>query len=184
MPRPIDRILTALDVAVQILCALCLATVTLAVAWQVLSRYVTRGASSWTTEVAAIAFVWLAMLAIALGVRQGRHMVLDLWEFVPQRRWLRIAVTTGASALVLLTLVALTYFGAEALPSAFRRMMPGLQLPFGLVALAVPVGSAIAALFAVEAWWRLVRNPDPSVDPLPSRVLFQPADQTIVKGEV
>jgi len=184
MPRPIDRILSALDVLVQILCVACLAIITISVSWQVLSRYVTRDSASWTTEASSLAFVWLAMLAIALGVRQGRHMVLDIWEYVPQRRWLRILVTTVASVLVIGTLVALVWFGAEGLPSAMRRTMPGLGIPFGVISLAVPVGCALSTLFAVEAWWRLVREPDPDVDPLPSRVLYQSQEDTMVKGEI
>ncbi|SEB62521.1 TRAP-type C4-dicarboxylate transport system, small permease component [Paramicrobacterium humi] len=184
MPRPIERILSALDTIVQWLCVLALAAVTFAVSWQVITRYVTRDSASWTLEVAALAFVWLSMMAIALGVRQGRHMVLDIWEYVPERRWLRITITTVSSALVLATLVALTWFGVEALPSAMRRNMPGIDLPFGLVSLAVPVGSAIAAIFTIEAWWRLVRNPDPDADPLPSAVLFQSGEDTMVKGEI
>lgn len=184
MPRPIERIMSALDTVVQWACVLCLTLVAVSVSWQVLTRYVTRDSATWTTEVSALAFVWLSMLAIALGVRQGRHMVLDIWEYVPERRWLRIAITSIASGLVLATLIALTWFGMEALPSAMRRNMPGIDLPFGLISLAVPVGSAIAAIFAVEAWWRLIRNPDPEVDPLPSAVLFQSEEDTMVKGEI
>ncbi len=62
--------------------------------------------------------------------------------------------------------------------------MPGIDLPFGIISLAVPVGCAISALFAVEAWWKLVRNTDPEVDPLPSTVLFQSEEDVLVKGEV
>lgn len=184
MPRFVERALSALDSIVQWLCVVCLGAILVSVTWQVVSRYVTRDSASWTTEVASLAFVWLAMLAIALGVRQGRHMVLDIWEYLPQHRWLRVTVTTVASALVLFTLAVLVFYGFEALPSALRRNMPGVNLPFGLISLAVPVGCAISALFAVEAWWKLVRNPDPDVDPLPSRVLFQSEDSTMVKGEV
>lgn len=184
MPRLVDRLMSTLDVIVQWLCVLFLTLIVVSVTWQVLSRYVTRDSASWTTEVASLSFVWLSMLAIALGVRQGRHMVLDIWEYLPQHRWLRVTVTTVASALVLFTLAVLVFYGIEALPSALRRNMPGVNLPFGLISLAVPVGCAISALFAVEAWWKLVRNPDPDVDPLPSRVLFQSEDSTMVKGEV
>ncbi|WP_072314862.1 TRAP transporter small permease [Agrococcus sp. Marseille-P2731] len=184
MPALLERSLTLLDRVVQWACVIALAVITLAVSWQVLTRYVTRDSASWTVEIASLAFVWLSMLAISLGVRQGRHMVLDIWEYVPERRWLRITITTIASALVLGTLVALVIFGMEALPSAMRRTMPGIDLPFGLISLAVPVGCTISAIFAIEAWWKLVREPDPDVDPLPSAVLFQSEDDTMVKGEL
>lgn len=184
MPALLERMLTLLDRIVQWACVIALATITVAVSWQVITRYVTRDSATWTVEVASLAFVWLSMLAIALGVRQGRHMVLDIWDYLPQHRWLRVTVTTVASVLVLGTLIALTVFGMEALPSAMRRNLPGIDLPFGLISLAVPVGSAIAGIFAIEAWWKLVREPDPDADPLPSAVLFQSKDDTMVKGEV
>jgi len=184
MPRLIDQIMSTLDKIVQWFCVLCLVVITVAVTWQVIARYVTRDSSSWTTEVSSLAFVWLSMFAIALGVRQGRHMVLDIWEYAPAHRWLRVTITTIASALVLFTLAVLVWFGIEALPSALQRNMPGIDLPFGIISLAVPVGCAISALFAVEAWWKLVRNTDPEVDPLPSTVLFQSEEDVLVKGEV
>ncbi|MGF3057095.1 TRAP transporter small permease [Microbacterium sp. YY-01] len=180
----LDRIMNGLDKAVQWLCVVFMALVVFAVSWQVLARYVTRASSSWTVDLAALAFVWLSMFAIALGVRQGRHMVLDIWEFFAHRRWLTVLITTVASLLVLLTIAALVWYGFQALPSAMRRTMPGLGVPFGLVSLAVPVGSILCAIFAVEAWVRTVMNKDLEADPLPSHIIFQPAGETVVKGEI
>jgi TRAP-type C4-dicarboxylate transport system permease small subunit len=180
----IDKIMGGLDRIVQVLCVVFLAVVLFAVTWQVLARYVTRASSSWTVDLASLAFVWLAMLAIALGVRQGRHMVLDVWEFLPNKRWLTVIVTTIASVLTLTAIVALIWFGFEALPSAMRRNLPGLGVPFGYISLAVPVGCLFSAVFAVEAWARIVFNRDPEADPLPSSVLFQPKDEITVKGEI
>ncbi|MGB4137664.1 MAG: TRAP transporter small permease [Microbacterium sp.] len=179
-----DRLTNGLDRAVQLLCVVFLAVVVVSVTWQVLARYVTHASSSWTVDLAALAFVWLAMFSIALGVRQGRHMVLDIWEFFPNRRWLTVLITTVSSVLVLATIAALIWFGFEALPSAMRRKLPGLGVPFGLVSLAVPVGCILSAIFAVEAWFRTVMNRDPEADPLPSRVIFQPEGEITIKGEI
>ena len=88
MKKVMHRLLGRLDLAVQMLCILLLGVVIVGVMWQVLARYVTRDSTAWTAELASYAFVWLAMLAIALGVRRGRHMVLDIWEYVRYRRWL------------------------------------------------------------------------------------------------
>jgi TRAP-type C4-dicarboxylate transport system permease small subunit len=182
--RLIDRIMNGLDRVTQVLCVIALALVVVAVSWQVLARYVTRASSSWTVDLAQISFVWLTMFAIALGVRQGRHMVLDIWDFFPRKRVLGVVVTTIASVLVLVTIVALIWFGFEALPSAMRRKMPGLHIPTGWMSLAVPVGCILAAVFAVEAWFRTVMNRDPEVDPLPSHIIYQPEGDLTVKGEI
>ena len=179
----IDRILSGLDRVLQVICVLLLGVVVFAVSWQVISRYVTASSASWTVELASYAFVWLAMIAIALGVRRGRHMVLDIWEYVPYKRWLMRILETVTAVIVVAVLGALVWYGFEALPPSFRRSSPGLGVPFGWVALAVPVGSAFSLIFAIEAWWKLFHAPQ-GVDPLTAPVLYQPADVIIIKGEV
>lgn len=179
----VDRILDGLDRVLQVICVILLGVVVIAVSWQVVSRYITASSASWTVELASYAFVWLSMLAIALGVRRGRHMVLDIWEYVPYKRWLMRILETVTVVIVVAVLGALVWFGFEALPPSFRRNSPGLGVSFGWVALAVPVGAAFSLLFAIEAWWKLFHAPQ-GVDPLTAPVLYQPADVIIIKGEV
>ena len=160
-----------------------LGLVLFAVTWQVLARYVISVSTPWTVELASYSFVWLSMIAIALGVRRGRHMVLDIWEYVPYRRWLVITLDTIAAAVVIAVLGLLVWFGIESLAPAFRRTMPGLGLPYAYVTLAVPVGAGLALIFAIEAWWTGLhrKRGEEQADP---GVLFQPADSVIVKGEI
>lgn len=147
------------------------------------ARYITSASTPWTVELASYSFVWLSMFAIALGIRRGRHMVLDIWEYIPSRRWLTVLIDTIAALTVALVLVLLIWFGMETLAPAFRRTMPGLGLPYGLVSLAIPVGSVFALIFAVEAWWRTL-HAKPGEDPLEFGVLYQPKDVVVIKGEV
>lgn len=178
-----ERLLTGLDIALQWIAVALLAVVVFAVTWQVLARYVTTSSSAWTSELASLAFVWLAMLAIPLGIRRGRHMVLDIWEYFPYRRWLQRSVTTVSAIVVILTFALLVLFGFEAAGPAFNRTMAGLPISFGWIALAVPVGSVFSAIFAVEAWWRLF-TAEKDVDPLDDPVLCQPDDVVVIKGEL
>jgi TRAP-type C4-dicarboxylate transport system permease small subunit len=163
-------------VALQILAVVLTLVLTFAVSWQIISRYLVQASTPWTSELASYSFVWLAMIAIALGVRRGRHMVLDIWEYLPSKRWLVVTVHTVAALVVVIVLALLVWFGIEGLPTAFRRTISSLGIPFGWVTLAVPVGAAFAAIFAIEAWWRAIRAPlgeTPSDIPL----IFEPADQ-------
>jgi len=183
MKRVVHGLLGRLDLAVQVVCILLLSLVIVGVMWQVLARYVTRDSTAWTAELASYAFVWLAMLAIALGVRRGRHMVLDIWEYVPYRRWLARLIDSLAFLIVAGTLLLLLAFGIEGLGAAWSRTAPGLGISTGWVALAVPVGSGLALLFAIEAWWLRV-NADEGEDPLDAPLIHQPADLIVIKGEV
>ncbi|WP_172829643.1 TRAP transporter small permease [Microterricola viridarii] len=183
-PRnPVDKALKALDLLLQVAAVILLGMVTFSVSWQVIARYVTSVSTPWTVELASISFVWLAMFAIALGVRRGRHMVLDIWEYIRGGRWLTVLIDTVAALIVAGVLLALVWFGFEALGPAFRRTMPGLGISYGFLALAVPVGSIFALIFAIEAWWR-VQRAKPDEDPLAFPVIFQPADTVIIKGEI
>ncbi len=179
----VEKVLDKIDLALQILCVALLVVVTASVVWQVIARYVTRASSSWTVELASYAFVWLAMLAIALGVRRGRHMVLNVWEYVPYRKWLTVLIETVAAIIIVGVLAALVWYGFQALAPSWRRNSPGLGISYGWVSLAVPVGSAFSLLFAIEAWWRLIHAPK-DVDPLPTKVIYQPDDVVVIKGEL
>ena len=183
MKRAISRVLSGFDFVLQVVCVFLLAVVIFAVMWQVLARYVTQDSSAWTSELGSYAFVWLAMLAIALGVRRGRHMVLDIWEYVKYRRWLSRLIDTVATIIVAGALLLLLWFGIEGLGASWSRTAPGLDISTGWVALAVPVGSAIALIFVIEAWW-LNFNAGQDEDPLNAPLLYQPKDLIIVKGEV
>ena len=183
MKRAVSRVLSGFDLVLQVVCIALLASVILGVTWQVLARYVTQASSAWTAELASYSFVWLAMLAIALGVRRGRHMVLDIWEYVRYRRWLSRTIDTVAFVIVGGTLLLLLTFGIEGLGASWSRTAPGLGISTGWVALAVPVGSAIALLFAVEAWW-LNFNAAEGDDPLDAPLIHQPADHIVIKGDV
>jgi TRAP-type C4-dicarboxylate transport system permease small subunit len=179
----VDKALKGIDLVLQLIAVFLLVVVVLAVTAQVVARYVTSTSTPWTVELASFSFVWLSMIAIALGVRRGRHMVLDIWEYVPYKRWLMRILETITAIIVVAVLAALVWYGFQALPPSFRRNSPGLDISFGWVALAVPVGAVFSLIFAVEAWWKLFHAPQ-GVDPLTAPVIYQPADVIIIKGEV
>ncbi|UCR88750.1 TRAP transporter small permease [Mycetocola spongiae] len=157
--------------------AVLLLLIAFAVCWQVFARYVSSASSAWTSELASMAFVWLAMFAIALGVRRGRHMKLDIWEYLPYRRWLIRTIDTIAALGVAVVLVLLIWFGFEMLGPAFRRLQPGLGISFGWVSLAVPVGCLVSLIFAIEAWWKVFHAPR-DTDVLAAPILFQKSEAT------
>ncbi|MGB3954745.1 MAG: TRAP transporter small permease [Brooklawnia sp.] len=171
-PATLDKALDALDRVVQYLCVAALGVTVVAVFWQVLSRYVTSQSSPWTSDLAAFSFVWLSMFAIALGVRRGRHMVLDIWEYFRYRRWLNNTIWIISIGVVMAVLFLLAFFGIQGLGPAFSRRMPGLGISNGWMSLAVPVGAILSLIFAAEALWKLLLARE-GEDPLPQKVLFQ-----------
>lgn len=143
-----------LDTAIQVVCVALTAVIVIAVAAQVVARYVTNDSTPWLAESATYAFVWLTLLSISLGVRRGRHMSLDVWEYIPTPRWLDRLLESIVTLIVLAVLVVLVWYGLEALPAAANRTTPGIGVPFALVSAAVPVGCALSFIFQIELYVR------------------------------
>lgn len=76
--RPLAGVLAAFDVAVAwILCA-AMAVMVVVVGAQVALRYGFNSSLDWADEIARLTFVWSIFLAIALGVRTGSHIGIEM----------------------------------------------------------------------------------------------------------
>lgn len=123
------------------------------VSWQVFSRYVTSTSAGWAPEAAQIAFVWAALLAVAVGVRQNKHLVVNAFSAVKNRRF-SIVLNTFTTVVVMSVSGVLVYFGFDSLSVSFRRTFPALGVSTGWMYLALPVSFTCCALFALEGWVR------------------------------
>lgn len=135
-------------------CALLLLVIATVVLWQVVSRYIAGTSATWAPEVATIAFVWLSMLAIAVGVRWHRHLRIDLVGRLATSRVGAALINGVAGLVVVVSFGFLAYYGAVGLEVAMNRSLPGTGFSFAWVASAVPVGAAIALVFAIETLLR------------------------------
>jgi TRAP-type C4-dicarboxylate transport system permease small subunit len=76
--RPLALVLAALDLAVAwVLCA-AMAAMVAVVGAQVALRYGLNSSLDWADEVARLTFVWSIFLAIALGIRTGSHIGVEV----------------------------------------------------------------------------------------------------------
>lgn len=132
-----------------------LSAVVLVVSWQVFSRYITSASASWAPELAQLVFVWTALFAIAIGVRQRKHMVVDAFSAV-KNRTVNAVLNTFSSAVVVAVSLTLAWFGYDSLAVSFRRDFPALGVSTGWMHLAVPIAFLACAIFAAEAWFRTV----------------------------
>ncbi len=159
--------LTALlDVIEKILFALAAAMITVMVGvvlLQVFLRYVLNNPTSWSEEVATLAFVWCVMLVIPLGIRHQEHISM---EFLVSRlagaRWAWAQILLNAVVGATLVAIGIASFGL--LDSGARQVLPGLSMAAGahvpllIMYLAVPVGCLAAGLYALERIVLLARG--------------------------
>lgn len=157
--RLVNGALEALFKATVAVAMLGLSVIVVVVSWQVFSRYVAGTSASWAPEVAQLAFVWTAIFAIAAGIREGRHMVVDAFSSV-KSRGLHVILDTVAAIAVVGVSGVLAWYGYDSLSISFRRVFPALGIETGWMFLAVPVGFALCMVFGIENWARSVFSRD------------------------
>ncbi|GAA1488123.1 TRAP transporter small permease [Brachybacterium sacelli] len=165
----VRKVLDAVEKVVMVAAVISLGVIVLTVVWQVVARYVTSQSTAWAPELSQTAFVWTALLAIPLGVRSGRHMLVDIWRSRPER--LQKTMFTVASLVVLVICGTLVVHGVEMLGTSFQRSLPSLGISSGWQMLAVPVGFGLSFLFQLEV---LVRR-----FVAPRTVEVDPAEQAL-----
>src|SRR5436309_947060 len=114
----------------------------------VVARYGLRRPLIWSDELASILFLWLAMLGAAVAFRRSEHMRMTaiVANANPtMRAYLDVVATAAALAfLLLIAWPAYQYAYEESFITT-----PALQISNIWRAAALPVGTALMALFAV-----------------------------------
>lgn len=126
---------------------------TVAVSWQVLSRYALETPATATEEVARFSFLWLSFLGAAYVIGQKKHLAVDLLSSgrsAVQARWLGRLVT--AMGLVFVSTV-LVFGGIYLVHVSFDlgQSSPVLGLSLGYVYAVVPIAGILGDFYLVTA---------------------------------
>jgi TRAP-type C4-dicarboxylate transport system permease small subunit len=120
----------------------------------VVTRYVFDLPLSYIDQLVPNMFVWVTFLGAPAAVKRKAHLGLSLlYDMVPAgaRAALDTLILLGCGAFFLGTAV----YGAKIVSMQMEnRLMTSLGYPSWFVGLAVPVGSVLFVVRAVEAWWR------------------------------
>ncbi len=123
----------------------------------VLSRAILNLDIAWNTEFGEFVLVWATFLGGAAAARRGLHMriaeFLDLLQ-AKLRRQIEAAIDAG----VLFLLAILTWRGAAIVERTIDQEMSVLYWPVGLQYAAMPVGSALTAVFVAHQLVRRLRE--------------------------
>lgn len=146
------------DRALEVTLAAVMATMVLAVLWQVATRYLLRDPSSVTEELARFALVWLGLLGASYGFGQRAHLAIEL---IPRTRVLELIVAACVAAFAILVLM----IGGLRLVSAtlaLGQTSAALQIERGYVYLALPLSGAIILFYTLEAALTRARDHGPA----------------------
>jgi TRAP-type C4-dicarboxylate transport system permease small subunit len=125
----------------------------LAIAYQVVMRYVFGDTPSWSEELAVLLFCWTVLGGLALGVHEGYHVRLTVLVDTlppPARSWAERA-TDGATAALG---AFLAWSGWRFLDITAGSVSAAIGYPTEILNVLAPVAGALIALFALERTMR------------------------------
>jgi len=158
---------------VESIAGVLLAVVVVIVLIQVFGRYVLQMSLSWPEELARYVLVWLTIFGVAAAAATRSQIVVDtILELVSPRAR---RVMEGLGALAGLVAVALLVWTSQPLlfGPASRSTSPATGIPSFWIYLAIPIGGALLALFALVELAQIVRG-QPLPPPAPAETPTAP----------
>jgi len=118
----------------------------------------------WADEVARFALSVLAFIGGAVAYRRREHAVVSLALDLFPKRTKEVCLAL-ADVLVLFTAVLAAVASIDLIDTGWNERTPILQLPAALIAMPLPVGMALIALYAIVHLWRNHRRDAWAVGP-------------------
>jgi TRAP-type transport system small permease protein len=133
----------------SVLVVVMLAILIIPVAMQIFSRFThIIPHYIWTEEMARFLFVWTIMLGATLGIREGSHLVVDIWPRLSPRP--EAALRLLSSIAVLIMALVFVWAGIEFTQFAWHRISELAELPLWLIHVAWPVAGVSWLVFLGE----------------------------------
>ena len=160
--RRIDKGILAVNRALMIAALAVMATIVLA---NVLTRYLTHYSIPWSEELARYLMIWLTFLGIGPVLRLGGHVAIDTLQDSLRSSMARVVRLLIVAAVAVFCAVV-AYFGSAYVGRTWMQATAVMEIPFALVAAAVPTGMLLALwhLAVVARGFVLDRHFDESTD--------------------
>lgn len=141
----IHRICDRVNRFVELLLFVLLLAMTVAVFLQVLFRYALDAPLFWTEELARYLMIWIVYLGASVGLKRGAHVGFTYFVNLAGAKianWCYLISYTG----VLAFCVNFTYYGLVIVLRNLTQVTPALQLPIGIVYMALPVSGVLCII--------------------------------------
>lgn len=140
-----SRVLSALVVAT-------LAILIIPVSMQIFSRFThIIPHYIWTEEMARFLFVWTIMLGATLGVREGSHLVVDIWPPLSKRADAALRLLSNIA--ILIVALVFVWAGYEFTAFAWHRISELAEMPLWIIHAAWPVAGVSWLMFLGEQFY-------------------------------
>lgn len=105
----------------------------------------------WTEEMARFLLVWTIMIGAMIGVREGSHLVVDVWPRLSARAG--AALRLISSIAILIMALVFVFAGIEFTQFAWYRISELAELPLWLIHIAWPVTGFTWLVFLGEQFY-------------------------------
>lgn len=118
---------------------------------EVIGRYLFHSSMLFAYETAIYAFIWLSYLSMAAMARSRSHLSVSfLRDMMPRKVQLALLLFSDALLIVLASVVVVFIRQPFADAVDFEQEMVGINLPFWIALLSVPVGWSLVVLRTVQ----------------------------------
>jgi len=116
---------------------------------QVISRYVVGKPFTWSEELGRYIFVWMSFLGMAVAVKEGSHVALDVILQKLSGYKKKILITIN-NVMVLLFGVIVTYSGIRLFYIGIGQSSPTLRIPMQYIYLVIPISGILLIYFVIN----------------------------------
>jgi TRAP-type C4-dicarboxylate transport system permease small subunit len=135
----------------EVVCTALLFVIFSSVVLQVVNRWLFKISLPWTEELARYSFVWLSCIGISLGVKQKKHMDVDLiGQYLREKSKRRLEIVVDVVFIILCLFII--YYGLRYVGKLKRygQKSAALHLQAWVVYLAGPVGLGLSLFRIVQ----------------------------------
>jgi TRAP-type C4-dicarboxylate transport system permease small subunit len=124
---------------------------------QVFFRYVVGSSLVWSEELCKIMFFYIIFMGASIAIKNNSFASVDyLYQFFPvtMKKYVDIIIWLMVIGFLILVIV----LGTKITFKTMSQITPALEIPQAVVYAAVPFGSLIMCLSAINFFYRLVTN--------------------------
>jgi C4-dicarboxylate transporter, DctQ subunit len=137
-----------------------MATVSLLVFGNVISRYVFSYTPIWSEELSRFLVVTSIFIGVAIGVRKNQHIGVDaLIRFMPHKLLVVSEVLLNLIGIVVIGVLVFNSFEFIQHTREFEQLSPAMRIPMYIPYIAMPVGLSLSIIHFINNIVKLFTNP-------------------------
>lgn len=155
-----NRLIKPLEWIENSIAVISMATVSLLVFGNVVSRYGFNYTPIWSEELSRFLVVWSIFIGVAIGVRKNQHIGVDaLIRFLPHKLLLASEVLLNLIGVVVIGILVFNSFEFIQHTREFEQLSPAMRIPMYIPYIAMPVGLTLSIIHFIHNIVKLLTDP-------------------------